>query len=50
MSLLDRYIARQFLTNTLALFVILCAFVVVIDVIMNMDRFLRLAAILGAQD
>lgn len=50
MSLLDRYIARQFLTNTLALFVILCAFVVVIDVIMNMDRFLRLAAVLGAQD
>lgn len=50
MSLLDRYIARQFLTNTLALFVILCAFVVVVDVIMNMDRFLRLAAELGARD
>lgn len=50
MSLLDRYIARQFLTNTLALFVILCAFVVVIDVIMNMDRFLRMAADLGARE
>lgn len=50
MTLLDRYIARQFLVNALALFVILCAFVVVIDVIMNMDRFLRMAADLGARD
>lgn len=49
MSILDRYIARQFLVNTLALFVILCGFVVVIDLIMNMDRFLRLAQRLGAE-
>lgn len=49
MSILDRYIARQFLVNTIALFVILCGFVVVIDVIMNMDRFLRLAERVGAE-
>lgn len=48
MTLLDRYIARQFLTNTVVLFVILCGFVVVIDVIMNMDRFLRIASEMGA--
>jgi lipopolysaccharide export LptBFGC system permease protein LptF len=46
-TLLDRYIARQFLTNTLALFVILCGFVVVIDVAMNLDRFMRLAGRIG---
>lgn len=50
MSILDRYIARQFLVNTLALFVILCGFVVVIDVIMNMDRFLRLAERVGGTE
>jgi lipopolysaccharide export LptBFGC system permease protein LptF len=49
-TLLDRYIARQFLVNTVALFVILCGFVVVIDVVMNMDRFLRIASDLGGPD
>lgn len=49
-TLLDRYIARQFLINTLALFVILCGFVVVIDVAMNLDRFMRLAAQIGAEE
>jgi lipopolysaccharide export LptBFGC system permease protein LptF len=48
-TILDRYIARQFLINTVALFVILCGFVVVIDVAINMDRFLRLAGRLGEQ-
>lgn len=43
MTLLDRYIARQFLANAALLFVILCAFVVVIDASLNMDRFMRLA-------
>lgn len=50
MTLLDRYIARQFLTNTLALFVILCGFVVVIDVAMNMDRFMRVAGRIGGAE
>lgn len=49
MTLLDRYIARQFLTNVVALFVILCGFVIVIDVSLNMDRFLRLADQMIAQ-
>ncbi len=49
MTILDRYIARQFLVNAVALFVILCGFVVVVDVVMNMDRFLRLAGEMAAE-
>lgn len=47
MSLLDRAIARHFLTNVVLLFVILCGFVVVIDISLNMDRFLRAAGEIG---
>ncbi len=43
MSLLDRAIARQFLLNVIVLFVILCGFVVVIDVSLNADQFLLMA-------
>jgi lipopolysaccharide export system permease protein len=43
MTLLDRAIARQFLTNVVVLFVILCGFVVIIDVSLNADQFLLLA-------
>ena len=43
MTLLDRYIARQYLLNVAALFVILFSFVVTIDVSLNIDRFWRLA-------
>lgn len=49
MSLLDRYIARQFLTNVVLLFVILFSFIVVIDVSLNIDQFLDMAKRLGAQ-
>ena len=44
MSILDRYIARLYLVNILILLLILCSFVVVIDVSLNMDRFTRAAA------
>jgi len=42
-TLIDRYIARQFLINCVALFVILATFVLVIDVSVNIDRFVRYA-------
>lgn len=41
MKLLDRYIARQYLINILALLVILFSFVVTIDVSLNFDRFVE---------
>lgn len=50
MSLLDRAIARQFLTNIVLLFVILFSFVVVIDVSLNIDQFLNLASRIGARE
>lgn len=50
MTILDRYIARQYLFNIIALLVILFSFVIVIDVSLNMDRFLRLADKLAATD
>ncbi|MBL4698233.1 MAG: LptF/LptG family permease [Phycisphaerales bacterium] len=50
MTILDRYIARQYLFNVFALLLILFSFVLVIDVSLNMDRFLRLADKLAATD
>ncbi|PCI09008.1 hypothetical protein COB72_07320 [bacterium] len=50
MTILDRYIARQYIFNVMALLVILFSFVLVIDVSLNMDRFLRLADNLGIQN
>ncbi|MDX2018550.1 MAG: LptF/LptG family permease [Planctomycetota bacterium] len=44
MTLLDRAIARQFLTNALALLVILFTFVVAIDVSLNFGQFARMAS------
>lgn len=41
MKLLDRYIARQYLINIVALLVILFSFVVTIDVSLNFDRFVE---------
>lgn len=41
MKLLDRYIARQYLVNILALLVILFSFVVTIDVSLNFGRFVE---------
>jgi lipopolysaccharide export system permease protein len=39
MSLLDRYIARQFMVNTALLLVLLASFVVMVDVSLNVSRF-----------
>lgn len=50
MNTLDRYIARQFLTNVIALFVILFSFIVVIDASLNIDEFYRLAGRLGSPE
>lgn len=50
MTLLDRYIARQYLLNAVVLLVILGGFVVTIDVSMNINRFVRHATELAAQN
>ena len=50
MSLIDRYIARQYLINVAVLLVILFCFVVAIDVALNLDRFVRVAEELARQD
>lgn len=43
MSILDRYIARQFLLNVLVLLVILFCFVVAVDASINVDRFAKIS-------
>lgn len=50
MRILDRYIARQYLINILALLTILFSFVVTIDASINIDRFWDLAGETGAAD
>jgi len=49
-SLIDRYIAKQYLLSILALYVILFSFVVTIDVSINIDWFWRLAGERDAPD
>ncbi len=49
MSLLDRYIARQYLLNIVVLLVILFSFVVAVDVSINLDKFADVATELGQQ-
>jgi lipopolysaccharide export system permease protein len=49
MSLLDRYIARQYLLNVIVLVIILFSFVVAVDVSINLDRFAKVADALGAR-
>ncbi|MBS0190605.1 MAG: LptF/LptG family permease [Phycisphaerales bacterium] len=44
MSTLDRYIARQYLINIAALVVILFSFIIAIDLSLNFDKFVALAA------
>ena len=44
MNLLDRYIARQYLTNIVVLLVILFCFVVTIDVSLNLAKYWKVAA------
>lgn len=39
MTLLDRYIARQYLVNIISLMVILCCFVVAVDFSLNLSRY-----------
>ena len=41
MNTLDRYIARQYLFNVLALLVVLFSFVVAVDVSLNVDKYLE---------
>src|SRR5947207_593492 len=41
MNTLDRYIARQYLFNVLALLVVLFSFVVAVDVSLNADKFIE---------
>ncbi|MFN7440538.1 MAG: LptF/LptG family permease [Phycisphaerales bacterium] len=49
MNTLDRAVARQFLINILLLLVILFSFVVVVDVSLNLQRFVNQAERLAAQ-
>lgn len=49
MTLLDRYIAKQYLFNIVALTVILFSFVVVVDASLNIDEFLEPASELAQQ-
>lgn len=44
MTTLDRYIARQYFFNVVALLVLLFSFVVVVDVTLNIDRMFKVAA------
>jgi lipopolysaccharide export LptBFGC system permease protein LptF len=44
MSLLDRYIARQYVTNIIALLAIVSGFVVSVDLAMNVDRYWKQAS------
>ncbi len=50
MNLLDRYIARQFLINVLALLAILAGFVITIDVSLKLDEFVEAADALIRQE
>jgi lipopolysaccharide export system permease protein len=50
MSTLDRYIARQYLFNIVALLVLLFSFVVAIDVALNIDKFLSNAEKVAGKD
>ena len=43
MKILDRYIARLYLTNIVTLLVVLACFIVTIDFSLNVDRFVRRA-------
>ncbi len=43
MSIVHRYIARMYLTNIVVLFILLCGFVVSVDVALNLARFSRAA-------
>lgn len=48
-STIDRYIARQYLFNVVALMVVLFSFVVTVDVTLNLDRFMNRAERIEAE-
>ncbi len=50
MSILDRSIAKHFIANAVMLLVILCCFVVTIDVSVNADRYLKNASKLATEN
>lgn len=50
MSILDRSIAKHFVANAVMLLVILCCFVVTIDVSVNADRYLKNASKLATEN
>ncbi|HEB60814.1 MAG TPA: YjgP/YjgQ family permease [Phycisphaeraceae bacterium] len=50
MSILDRYIARQYLLNCLILLVVLCTMVVMVDMFLHLDRFTSKVVELQAMD
>ncbi|MBX3317892.1 MAG: LptF/LptG family permease [Phycisphaeraceae bacterium] len=50
MSILDRSIARHFVANVVMLTIILCCFVVTIDVSVNADRYIRNASKLATEN
>lgn len=50
MSILDRSIAKHFIANAVMLLLILCCFVVTIDVSVNADRYLKNAAKLATEN
>ena len=50
MTILDRYIARQFALNFLILLAIFCSFIVVVDATLNIGRFARAAESLVGED
>lgn len=49
MRILDRYIARHFLVNLATLLVLLMSLTVVIDVLLNLNRFVRVGAELAGE-
>lgn len=49
MGLLDRYIAKQFLVNLVTLLVLLMTLTVAIDVLINLNRFVRAASELAGE-
>lgn len=50
MSTLDRYIAKQYLFNVVAILVLLFSFVVVVDLTLNIDRMFKVAGRFAGED
>lgn len=50
MSILDRYIARQFVLNILVLLLVVASLIVTVDVVINLDRFAGRARQVGGEN